>query len=60
LREIELLVEAGFSPEQAIKIATYNGAFYLGLQDRIGSVAAFLASVGSDHQGQIVTASNCR
>jgi imidazolonepropionase-like amidohydrolase len=39
LREIELLVEAGFSPEQAIKVATYNGAFYLGLQDRIGTVA---------------------
>ena len=39
-REVELLVEAGFTPEQAIRVATYNGALYLGLQDRIGSVAA--------------------
>jgi len=39
-REIELLVEAGFSPVEAIKIATLNGATYLGLQDRIGSIAA--------------------
>jgi imidazolonepropionase-like amidohydrolase len=40
LREVELLVEAGFTPEQAIRIASYNGALYLGLQDRIGSIAA--------------------
>lgn len=39
-REIELLVEAGFSPVQAIKIATLNGATYLGRQDQIGSIAA--------------------
>ncbi|UAK23484.1 amidohydrolase family protein [Sphingomonas nostoxanthinifaciens] len=38
-REIELLVEAGFAPEQAIHIATLNGATYLGLADRIGSIA---------------------
>ena len=38
-REIELLVEAGFSPVEAIQIATLNGAKYLGRQDRIGSVA---------------------
>jgi imidazolonepropionase-like amidohydrolase len=38
LREIELLVEGGFTPEQAVKIATLNGATYLGLADRIGSV----------------------
>ena len=37
-REIELLVEAGFSPVQAIKIATLNGAIYPGKQDRIGSI----------------------
>src|SRR5271156_328771 len=35
-REIELLVEAVFTPVQAIQIATQNGAFYLGQQDRIG------------------------
>jgi len=38
-REIELLVEAGFSPVQAIQIATENGAFYMGQQDRIGTLA---------------------
>lgn len=39
-REIELLVEAGFTPLEAIRIATWNGATYLGRQDRIGSIAA--------------------
>jgi imidazolonepropionase-like amidohydrolase len=37
-REVELLVEAGFTPVEAIKIATLNGATYLGLADRIGSI----------------------
>ena len=37
-RAIELLVEAGFSPVEAIKIATLNGATYIGLADRIGSI----------------------
>lgn len=39
LREVELLVEAGFTPLQAVKIATFNGAQYLGLEHRIGSIA---------------------
>jgi len=39
-RELELLVEAGFTPVEAIKIGTLNGATYMGLQDRIGSIAA--------------------
>ncbi|MFL6775699.1 MAG: amidohydrolase family protein [Sphingomicrobium sp.] len=39
LRELELLVEAGFTPVEAIRIATLNGATYLGLADRIGSIA---------------------
>jgi len=39
-RELELLVEAGFSPVEAIKIGTLNGAIYLGLADRIGTIAA--------------------
>jgi len=39
-RGIELLVEAGFSPVEAIKIATLNGAVYLGKEKEIGSVAA--------------------
>jgi len=32
-------VEAGFSPVEAIKIATLNGATYMGRQDQIGSIA---------------------
>ena len=40
LRELELLVEAGFTPLEAIRIGTMNGATYLGLADRIGSIAA--------------------
>jgi imidazolonepropionase-like amidohydrolase len=39
-REIELLVEAGFPPVEAIRIATLNGAIYMGKQDQIGSIAA--------------------
>lgn len=39
-RQVELLVEAGFTPVEAIRIATFNGAQYLGRQDRIGSLAA--------------------
>jgi len=38
-REIELLVEAGFSPVEAIKIATSNGARYLAESDHIGTIA---------------------
>jgi imidazolonepropionase-like amidohydrolase len=39
-REVELLVEAGFTPVEAIHIATENGAIYLGQQDRIGTIVA--------------------
>jgi hypothetical protein len=39
-REIELLVEAGFSAVEAIRIASMNGAIYMGKQDHIGSIAA--------------------
>jgi imidazolonepropionase-like amidohydrolase len=38
-REMELLVEAGFNPVEAIHIATENGALYLGRQDQIGTLA---------------------
>jgi imidazolonepropionase-like amidohydrolase len=37
-REVELLVEAGFSPLEAIHIATANGAQYLGVADRVGTL----------------------
>jgi imidazolonepropionase-like amidohydrolase len=38
-RQIEDLVEAGFTPLEAIKISSYNGAQYEGMLDRIGSIA---------------------
>jgi imidazolonepropionase-like amidohydrolase len=38
-RALELLVQAGFSPLEAIKIATLNGAKYLGRDAKIGTVA---------------------
>lgn len=40
LREVELLVEAGFTPVEAIKIASLNGAIFLGEDSRIGSIRA--------------------
>ncbi len=39
-RQLELLVEAGFTPLEAIRIGTLNGATYLGRQARVGSIAA--------------------
>jgi imidazolonepropionase-like amidohydrolase len=39
-REVELLVEAGFTPLEAIRIASFNGARFLGEDSRIGSIAA--------------------
>jgi enamidase len=38
-RELELLVEAGFTPIEAIRIGTLNGATYLGRDARVGSIA---------------------
>ena len=37
-RELELLVEAGLTPLEAIKVATLSGAQYLGRAERIGSI----------------------
>jgi len=39
LRQMELLVEAGFTPVEAIQIASLNGAKFLGEDTRIGSIA---------------------
>lgn len=39
-REVELLVEAGFTPIEAIHIATANGAAFLGEGERKGSISA--------------------
>jgi imidazolonepropionase-like amidohydrolase len=38
-RQVELLVEAGFTPVEAVQIATLNGAKFLGEDSRIGSIA---------------------
>jgi len=38
-RQIELLVEAGFTPLEAIRICTLNGATYLGRETQVGSIA---------------------
>src|SRR5690348_13841993 len=38
-RALELLVESGFTPLEAIKIGTLNGATFLGRSDKIGSIA---------------------
>lgn len=38
-RELELLVEAGFTPLEAIHIATENGARFLGEADHVGTIA---------------------
>jgi imidazolonepropionase-like amidohydrolase len=40
LRNFELLIEAGFTPEQAVQIMTLNGARIVGEDQRLGSVAA--------------------
>jgi imidazolonepropionase-like amidohydrolase len=61
-RQIELLVEAGFTPLEAIRIATLNGATYLGRQDRIGSIAvgknADLVVINGDPAARIADVEN--
>ncbi len=56
-REVELLVEAGFTPVEAIHIATANGAEFLGEADRIGTLApgklADLAVIRGDPAARI-------
>ena len=37
-RELELLVEAGFTPAEAIHIATENGAKFLGEESELGTI----------------------
>jgi enamidase len=55
--EIELLVEGGFTFEEALKASTMNGATYLGLADKIGSVAvgkqADLVLIGGDPSANV-------
>src|SRR6267154_1799945 len=38
-RAIELLVESGLTPLEAIRVGTLNGATFLGRSDRTGSIA---------------------
>jgi imidazolonepropionase-like amidohydrolase len=38
-RSLELLIEGGFSPVEAIQIMTYNGARILGVDKELGSIA---------------------
>jgi len=38
-REVELLVDAGFTPLEALRIASANGAQFLGESDQIGTLA---------------------
>jgi imidazolonepropionase-like amidohydrolase len=51
-RQVELLVEGGFTPLEAIKVCTLNGATYLGKAARIGSLVkgkqADLVVIGGD------------
>jgi Imidazolonepropionase and related amidohydrolases len=39
-RQVELLVEEGFTPVEAIAICTLHGAKYMGRDAKIGSIAA--------------------
>jgi imidazolonepropionase-like amidohydrolase len=61
-RQIELLVEAGFSPLEAIRIATLNGAMFLGRDSVIGSIAvgkrADLVFVRGDPSSRIADLEN--
>lgn len=38
-RQMEIMVENGFTPLEAIRVSTLNGAIYLNRADRIGSIA---------------------
>lgn len=39
MRQVELLIEAGFTISEAIKVSSLNGAVYLERADKVGSVA---------------------
>jgi imidazolonepropionase-like amidohydrolase len=52
LRELELLVEAGLTPIEAIQVASFNGARLLGIEKEVGSIetgkAADLVVIAGD------------
>ena len=59
---LELLVESGFTPLEAIKIGTLNGATYLGRAAQVGSIAsgkqADLVVVSGDPSARIADVRN--
>ncbi|WP_025410441.1 amidohydrolase family protein [Gemmatirosa kalamazoonensis] len=61
-RELELLVEAGLTPLEAITVGTLHGARYLGRADRVGSIAvgkrADLVVVRGDPSARIADVEN--
>jgi imidazolonepropionase-like amidohydrolase len=63
-RNIELLVDGGFSAVEAIRIATLNGAKFLGMDEDIGSIApgkqADLAVIEGDPATRIADVENMR
>src|SRR5262249_12634651 len=63
-RNLELLVEGGFTPTEPIRIATLNGAKWLGLEDRIGSITpgkqADLVVIEGDPASRISDIENVR
>jgi imidazolonepropionase-like amidohydrolase len=63
-RALELLVEGGFTPLEAIRIGTLNGATYLGRANRTGSIAvgkdADLVVIAGDPSTRIGDVRNVR
>lgn len=61
---LELLVEGGFTPLEAIRIGTLNGATFLGRADRAGSIAvgkdADLVVIAGDPATRIADVRNVR
>ena len=64
LRDIELLVEAGFTPVEAVKIASANGAEFLGVLDKVGTITpgkqADLVVIQGDPSTKIADINNVR
>lgn len=61
-RALELLVEGGFSPVEAIRVGTLNGATYLGREALVGSLAvgkqADLVVINGDPSARIADVRN--
>jgi len=61
-RDVELLVEGGFTPVAAIQVATGNGAKFLGESERFGTVSpgkqADLVVIDGDPSSRIADIEN--